>query len=294
MKQPQDPTTARPDASVSPEVQPELRQGKPLRTAQSGPRTAVVPTVSVIVPAMNEARNLPHVLPKIPTWVDEVILVDGNSVDDTVAVARQVLPGIRVVMQPGKGKGDALRTGFAAATGDIIVMIDSDGSTDPEEIGAFVRQLRDGADFVKGSRYMQGSDSFDISAVRSFGNSGITWMVRVLFGGRFSDLCYGYTAFWREFLPVFDIDCDGFEVETLMGIRALKARLKIFEVRSIEHERIYGSSNLHAVRDGWRIFKVIVRERLTPSRVPRQAVTEIRLRLERFHQHKPAVSHRVR
>src|SRR6058998_2153306 len=89
-------------------------------------------TVSVVIPAMNEAENLPYVLPRIPAWVHEVILVDGNSTDGTVEVARQLWAGIRIVRQQGRGKGAALRSGFAAATGDIIVMLDADGSTDPE------------------------------------------------------------------------------------------------------------------------------------------------------------------
>ncbi|CAM3528772.1 glycosyltransferase family 2 protein [Deinococcus frigens] len=228
------------------------------------------PTTTVVVPAMNEARNLPHVLPLIPAWVDEVILVDGNSKDNTVDVARALLPHIRIVKQSGRGKGNALREGFAAATGDIIVMIDADGSTDPGEIGNFVRHLRSGADFVKGSRFLQGAGSSDISRIRNGGNACITMAVRILFGGRYSDLCYGYNAFWRSVLPKLDLDCNGFEIETLMGIRALKARLKIVEIHSFEHERIHGTSNLHAVRDGWRIFRLILRERFMKRIAPIQ------------------------
>lgn len=240
------------------------------------------PTVSVIVPAMNEARNLPFVLPLIPAWVDEVILVDGRSTDQTVAVAQSLLPDIRVVSQTGRGKGNALRAGFAAATGDIIVMIDADGSTDPREIGAFVRQLRSGAEFVKGSRYMQGAGSKDISPLRSFGNSGITWAVRLLFGGRYSDIAYGYAGFWRALLPVLNLDSDGFEIETLMGIRALKAKLRVFEVHSMEHARISGESNLNELRDGWRIFKVILRERFLVPAPPQAHVKAVRTQLKRY------------
>src|SRR5437899_9420742 len=93
-----------------------------------GPRS---PAISVVIPARNEAQNLRHVLPYIPSIVSEVILVDGHSTDDTIAVAQQLLPSIRIIKQPGKGKGDALRAGFAACTGDIIVMLDADGSADP-------------------------------------------------------------------------------------------------------------------------------------------------------------------
>ena len=145
--------------------------------------------VSVVIPAKNEARNLPHVLPRIPAWVDEVLLVDGNSTDDTVAVALAMWPGIRIVAQQGKGKGAALRTGFSAASGDIIVMLDADGSTDPAEIPAFIGALFAGNDFIKGSRFLQGGGTSDMSPVRRAGNWIFVQMVRVSFGGHYSDLC---------------------------------------------------------------------------------------------------------
>src|SRR5437868_14684742 len=106
-------------------------------------------SVSVVIPTLNEAENLPHVLPRIPDWVDEVLLVDGHSTDRTVEVARELRPDIRIMMQEGRGKGAALRTGFTAASGDLIVMLDADGSTDPAEIPAFVGALLAGADLAK-------------------------------------------------------------------------------------------------------------------------------------------------
>src|SRR6266487_5538688 len=99
------------------------------------------PAISVVIPAHNEAENLQHVLPRIPSMVSEVILIDGQSTDDTIAVAQHLLPTIQAIGQVGKGKGDALRVGFAACTGDIIVTLDADGSTDPREIPCFVEVL---------------------------------------------------------------------------------------------------------------------------------------------------------
>ncbi|GIW08002.1 MAG: hypothetical protein KatS3mg060_2807 [Dehalococcoidia bacterium] len=223
-------------------------------------------TVSVIVPALNEAENLPYVLRDIPTdYVDEVILVDGHSTDDTVAVARALMPDIRVIEQPGKGKGDALRAGFEAATGDIIVAIDADGSTDPREIPLFVGALLAGADYVKGSRFLQGGGTADMPLYRQLGNWGLTMLVRVLFGGKYTDLCYGYNAFWRRVLPQLALDADGFEIETLMNIRALRAELKVAEVHSFEAPRIHGEGRLRAFPDGWRVLKTILRERFRPK-----------------------------
>ncbi|MFI6293894.1 glycosyltransferase family 2 protein [Nonomuraea sp. NPDC050790] len=218
-------------------------------------------SVTVVVPAMNEAENLPHVFATLPSWIDEVILVDGNSTDDTVAVARTLRPDLHVVTQTGRGKGNALIAGFAAAKGDIIVMIDADGSTDGREIGRFVEALIEGADFAKGSRYVPGGGSSDISVLRSFGNRVLTGLTNMLYGTRYTDLCYGYNAFWARHLDAMALDCDGFEIETLMNVRAAQAGLLIQEVPSHEHCRIHGESNLHAVRDGWRVLKTILRER---------------------------------
>jgi hypothetical protein len=176
------------------------------RTNPGGPTVHTAPTISIVVPALNEAANLPHVLPRIPVDVFEVILVDGHSTDDTVAVARELLPGIRVVEQEGRGKGAALRTGFAAARGDIIVMLDADGSTAPEEIPSFVRALIDGADMAKGSRFMTGGGTSDMPAYRKLGNFGFVVAVRTLFGGRYTDLCYGYMAFWKRIVPLLALD----------------------------------------------------------------------------------------
>ena len=221
------------------------------------------PTISVIVPAMNEAANLPHVLPRIPADVLEVILVDGDSTDDTVAVARSVLPGVRIVKQHGRGKGAALRTGFAAARGDIIVMLDADGSTAPEEIPSFVRALTDGADFAKGSRFLAGAGTADMQLYRKLGNAAFVAMVRLLFGGRYTDLCYGYNAFWRQVVPQLGLDGNGFEIETMMNVRALKIGLRIVEIPSFESQRIHGESNLHTIPDGLRVLRTIVRERFS-------------------------------
>lgn len=218
------------------------------------------PTVSVIIPALNEAENLPYVLPKVPTWVHEVILVDGHSSDNTVAVAQELWPTIRIVAQQGRGKGAALRSGFAAATGNIIVMLDADGSTNPGEIPAYVGALVAGADFAKGSRFLQGGGTADMPFYRKMGNWGFVLCVRLLFGGAYSDLCYGYNAFWRQVLPQLELDGDGFEIETMMNIRALRHKLKIAEVPSFEWPRVHGIGRLRTIPDGWRVLKTIVRE----------------------------------
>jgi glycosyltransferase involved in cell wall biosynthesis len=210
-------------------------------------------TISVVIPALNEAANLPHVLMALPVSVDEVVLVDGHSTDDTVGVARMIRPDVRVVVQDGRGKGNALAAGFAASTGEIIVMLDADGSHDPGEIPLFVATLLAGHDFAKGSRFAPGGHSADITRVRQIGNRALKALVNLLFGTRYSDLCYGYNAFWRHCLPHIQVDCDGFEVEALINVRIARARLRVVEVASIEHQRMFGESNLRVVRDGLRV-----------------------------------------
>jgi glycosyltransferase involved in cell wall biosynthesis len=238
------------------------------------------PKVSVVIPTKNEARNLPHVLPALPGGLHEVILVDANSSDGTVDVARGLRPDIIVVGQTRKGKGNALACGFAAATGDFIVMLDADGSTDPTEIPRFVDALKHGADFAKGSRFMPGAGSSDISRLRQRGNFVLNKIVNLLYGTRYTDLCYGYNAFRRDCLDAIALDPtnpadgdptammwgDGFEVETLINVRIAKAGLRVFEVPSFERNRVHGSSNLNAFSDGLRVLRTIHTERSRGSR----------------------------
>jgi glycosyltransferase involved in cell wall biosynthesis len=221
------------------------------------------PRVSVVIPALNEAENLPFVLASIPEDVFEIIVVDGASTDATIEVAQRCRPDVRIVLQNAKGKGNALSCGFAAAAGDIIVMLDADGSADGAEIPRFVKALQEGADLAKGSRFIGGGGgSADITALRLVGNRALGQLVNLLFRTRYTDLCYGYNAFWRRCLPRLALDCDGFEVETLLNIRAARTHLRVREIPSYEERRLHGRSHLHAIRDGLRILRVIVRERV--------------------------------
>lgn len=236
-----------------------------------GSGVAITPSVSVVIPAKNEARNLEHVFGTIPEWVDEIVLVDGHSTDDTVAVAQKLNSAVHIIHQEGRGKGDALQVGFAAAKGDIIVMMDADGSTDGKEIPRFVAALTTGADFAKGSRFASGGGSDDITFSRHFGNKILSGLVNMFFGTRYTDLCYGYNAFWAKHLDKLDLDCAGFEIETVMNVRAAKAGLSIQEIPSYEHLRLHGMSNLKVIRDGWRIAKFIMRERFA-GRIAKKAL----------------------
>jgi glycosyltransferase involved in cell wall biosynthesis len=223
------------------------------------------PRVSVVIPTRNEARNLPHVFRDMPPDVHEVIVVDGHSTDATVDTARRLWPSVVVIEQEGRGKGNALALGFAAVTGDVVVMLDADGSADPAEIPRFVLALVAGADVAKGTRFLPGGGSTDITAIRQLGNRALTGTVNLLWGTRYTDLCYGYNAMWSWCARGVDIDCDGFEVETLINIRIAEAGWSVTEVPSFELERIHGASNLRAHRDGWRVLRTIRSELRSPA-----------------------------
>ncbi len=239
----------------------------------AGRRHTREPRISIVIPALNEALNLATVLPQLPK-VHEVILVDGGSVDGTVQAARRALPDIVTVLQARRGKGNALAGGFARVTGDIVVMFDADGSADPAEIARFVNALKAGADFAKGSRFTAGGGSGDITKVRDYGNRFLNAIFNLGFRTRYSDLCYGYNAFWADLIPLLDLPDhtasapangkmlwgDGFEIETVINCRFAAAGVAITEVPSVEKMRMFGESNLHAVSDGLRVLKTLITE----------------------------------
>ncbi|HCI80912.1 MAG TPA: glycosyl transferase [Ktedonobacter sp.] len=237
--------------------------------------------VSIVIPAHNEAENLPYLLPRIPDWVHEIILVNDHSTDATEEAARRLLPTIRIIHTETsrRGKGAALHAGFAAVTGDIIVMMDADGSSNPDELPRFVEALLAGAYLAKGSRFIGDGGSSDITNLRRFGSRGLIWIANLLFGAHFTDMFCGFNAFWKDCLDFFEVDCTGFEIEALLHLRVCKANLEIVEVPSFEHARIHGISKFRTFRDGWRVLKMIVQESMNGRTVVK------RVRIHGFHPH---------
>jgi CheY-like chemotaxis protein len=226
------------------------------------------PLVTVIIPTLNEAENLPHILPYLPyEMIDEVVLVDGRSTDGTVDVARQLLPSIKVILETRLGKGAAIRRGFAAASGDIVITMDGDGSMNPAEIPLFIGALLSGADYVKGTRFVHGSGTLDMPVYRRLGNMALVWTANLLFGTRYTDITYGYNATWRHHAHALALEIDGWACEIISNIRAACCGLRVVEVPCLERERIAGEAKLHAFSAGWVILKAMLRERLLWSLV---------------------------
>jgi glycosyltransferase involved in cell wall biosynthesis len=219
-----------------------------------------LPRVSVIIPTLNEEVNLPHVLPRIPHSVCEVLVIDGHSTDNTVSLAQQLHPKVRIIYQKGKGKSDALRCGFTEAIGDLIVTIDADGSMRPEEIHRFLAPLCNGHDVAKGTRFKGDGGSSDMEGLRVFGNWVLANFTNILHGAHYTDVTYGYNAFRKQCLLKVNLCSEGFTIETEMAIKFKKAGFRITEIPSYEDARLNGRAKLHSLRDGWQIFTLIMKE----------------------------------
>jgi anti-sigma regulatory factor (Ser/Thr protein kinase) len=199
-----------------------------------------------------------------------VIVVVSEDDHESADAARAALPSAKVVYQTRKGKGNALACGFEQVNGDVIVTFDIDGSADPHEIPRFIDALAKGADLAKGSRFCPGGGSQDITQFRSFGNYGLNLLASGLTGTRFTDLCYGFNAFWADQLPMLCLPDsaaegpqfgDGFEIESMIIGRFAIAKAIIIEVPSYEYDRYYGETNLNAIKDGFRVLGTLLRDR---------------------------------
>ena len=217
------------------------------------------PRISAIICTLNEEKNLPYVFPKIPRWVDEILLVDGHSTDRTVEVAKGIRPEIKVLYQPGKGKGDAIKYGIQQATGDIIVTLDADGATDPKQMPKFIEPLLDGYDFAKGSRFLKSNPNMPLH--RRFGNWVLTAAANLLFGTKYTDICSGYNAFWKEAINKINLSSNGFEIEQEINVKIKKAGLKVIEVPCQDRGRVGGGSKVSDLKQGLTDLKTIIVER---------------------------------
>lgn len=216
--------------------------------------------VEVIIPTLNEEKTIGSIIEHAFMYADKVLVIDGWSDDGTIEIAKKM--GARIMFQNGRGKGAALKEAIERVNSEIIVILDGDGSMNPEEIPMFLKGIYSGVDIVKGSRFLDEGNSEDISLLRRFGNTLFTILVNTIWKSNFTDLCYGFMAFRKDSIKKLNpiLLSKGFAIETEIIIKAKKLGLKIIEVPSFEAKRLFGQSKLKNFRDGWEILTTILRE----------------------------------
>jgi glycosyltransferase involved in cell wall biosynthesis len=230
-----------------------------LSDADRGSPSAV--KVSVVIPCLNEAASIERCVGRAlealdgQGWRGEVIVADNGSDDGSADLATQA--GALVVHEPRRGYGSAYLAGFAAATGDYVVMADADLTYDFGDIPRFVEELDGGADLVMGDR-MKGIQPGAMPWLHRYvGNPALTGILNLFFRTGVRDAHCGMRAVRREVLPKLDLRTTGMEFASEMVIRAGKARLAIAEIPIHYHPR-EGDSKLSSFRDGWRHLRFLL------------------------------------
>lgn len=221
--------------------------------------------VNVIIPTLNEEKNVCDMINRLKqVGCKNILIIDGHSEDNTVEFARKL--GAKVILQNGKGKGGALRQAFEERIldGDVIVIMDADGSMAPEELSLFTKAIKKGADVVKGSRFLPCGGSEDLTPMRCVGNRILTGILNFLFLTNYTDLCYGYMAFKKEALRKLYsyLKSENFEIETEICIKSRTLGLRVLEIPSFERARLNGASKLRTFRDGFKILTLLLKESL--------------------------------
>jgi glycosyltransferase involved in cell wall biosynthesis len=215
--------------------------------------------VSVVIITLNEADSVPLLIKEMPMDViDETVFVDGHSTDGTPDIIRSF--GFPVYMQPNRGYGDAFNYGIFKASGDIIILMDSDGSHNPADIPRLLQKIDEGYDFVLGSRYMKGAGSGDDTSIRLFGNKFFTMLTNIIWRMRVSDSLYLFAAVKRHVIEQMEkTRARGFEYCVEFIIKAYKAGFKFAEIPCYERPRFGGKQKTIAPIHGAKILWAILR-----------------------------------
>lgn len=226
--------------------------GEGMKTSETKKRS-----ISVVAVNLNEEHTIKEVLTNIPPYIDEILVIDGYSKDNSPTIAKEL--GFSVILQEGKGRGAAFKTGFKHAKGDIIVMLSTDGNERSGDIDKLIKKMDEGYDLVIATRFGQGK-SHDVTFIRKIGNWGLTHMINFASGLSVLDSQNGFRAIRKDALDKMNIEANRFDIEAEMVVKAGKLGLRVAEIPTIEDERAFGVSHLNTFQDGFRIFKRILKE----------------------------------
>lgn len=217
---------------------------------------------TLIILTRNEINGLKKLIRKIPfEAVDEFFAVDYNSTDGTVEFFEK--NNIPVVKQLNPGRGEAFKIAAKKAKGKFLIFFSPDGNEDPADIAKLVQLLKNGADLAIASRFMKESRNEEDSEklkFRKWANQLFTYAIRIFWGSKVTDSINGYRAIKKNKFSKLHLDATGFAIEFQMTIRALKLKMKIAEIPTIEGNRIGGKSTAYAIPTGLKFIRLFIRE----------------------------------
>ena len=221
--------------------------------------------VSIILPALDEEEAVGKVIDEIPKkdmeergYRVEILVVDNGSTDRTREIAEA--KGAKIIVEPTKGKGRAVRTAFESVSGDFIFMLDADYTYPATYIPQMLEALEEGYNVVLGSRLKGQRAEGAMSKLNLIGNRLLAFIANTLYGTRISDLCTGYWGLTREVVENLELDATGFQLEANMFTEIAKKGYRIAEVPILYRRRLT-PTKLSSLEDGLRIGRTLITKR---------------------------------
>jgi glycosyltransferase involved in cell wall biosynthesis len=217
-------------------------------------------SVSVIIPTKNEIDAIKQILPQVnQDWADEWIVIDGNSNDGTVEEAEKL--GFKVIRQKGDGLGAAYREAVQHASYENILFFSPDGNALPEYIPKLIKKMNEGNyDIVQISRFGKNGKSDDDTVITAFGNRMFTFLANCLFGGKLTDILFGFKIIKKKVFQEINLDGEFLTLEQQMSIKSMKLHLKITEIDGTEPKRVAGEAKMRPLVTGRQLSLQIIKE----------------------------------
>jgi glycosyltransferase involved in cell wall biosynthesis len=233
-------------------------------------------TVAVVIPARNEERTVADVVSKSSRFAREVVVMDGHSSDQTAELARKA--GARVMLDPGRGKGSALRASLELVEADVLVFVDADGSHDPADIPKLALPVVKGdVDLCVGSRFSGGSDELSVNLgqlIRSIGNISMNVAINRRWNVQLTDTLNGFRAVRRAAARAVGLREGRHTIEQEMVMKMLRYRYRVQNVPAHEYARQYGKSHINIWRE-WPKFVWCVIVNLFPRDRPNRVESSV-------------------